>query len=116
MEAKIEIDSDQDLVNRLREAAEKSGEGTSMVSGIEVRAKVNCGNYPLGYVLFRELIDFVREYVCSSNAEWTADGSTKTVTGMATIKQQRIGGPDEPMNRSTMRRAYWSKKGIFRCD
>ena len=63
VEAKIEINADQDLVNRLREAAEKSGEGTSMVSGIEVRAKVNCGNYPLGYVLFRELIDFVREYV-----------------------------------------------------
>jgi hypothetical protein len=34
-----------------------------MVSGIEVRAKVNCGDHPLGYVLFRELIDFVREYV-----------------------------------------------------
>ncbi|MBX9652574.1 HlyD family efflux transporter periplasmic adaptor subunit [bacterium] len=63
IEAKIEIDPDQNLVNRLKEAAEKSGEGTSMVSGIEVRAKVNCGDHPLGYVLFRELIDFVREYV-----------------------------------------------------
>lgn len=63
VEAKIRINEDQELINRIRRAAEKSDEGTSMVSGIEVRAKVNCGDHPLGYVLFRELIDFVREYV-----------------------------------------------------
>lgn len=34
-----------------------------LVSGSEVRVKVDCGPHPLGYVLFRELIDFVREYV-----------------------------------------------------
>lgn len=30
---------------------------------VEVRVKVDCGPHVLGYVLFRELIDFVREYV-----------------------------------------------------
>ncbi|QDU59492.1 hypothetical protein Pan216_03200 [Planctomycetes bacterium Pan216] len=52
--AKIELDPDEDL----EEVARKS-----MVSGVEVRAKVNVGLRPVGYVLFRELIDFVREYV-----------------------------------------------------
>lgn len=65
VEAKIEIDDEEDIFRQLRQAAETttSGNGLSMVSGIEVRAKVDCGKKPLGYVLFRELIDFFREYV-----------------------------------------------------
>ena len=31
--------------------------------GLEVRVKADCGPAPVGYVLFRELIDFVRGYV-----------------------------------------------------
>jgi hypothetical protein len=33
------------------------------LAGAEVRVKVDCGMQPLGYVLFRELIDFAREKV-----------------------------------------------------
>jgi beta-lactamase class A len=33
------------------------------LAGVEVRVKVDCGYQPLGYVLFRELIDFARERV-----------------------------------------------------
>jgi hypothetical protein len=32
-------------------------------SGLEVRVKADCGPHPLGFVLFRELIDFVRSWV-----------------------------------------------------
>ena len=63
IEAKVELNEDDKLAQLLREAASREDENAALVSGIEVRAKVNCGDYPLGYVLFRELIDFVREYV-----------------------------------------------------
>lgn len=52
VEAKVEIDTESDTPPLLGELA-----------GAEVRVKVECGEHPLGYVLFRELIDFVREYV-----------------------------------------------------
>lgn len=54
IDAKISLDNGQELSGKVK---------TEMVSGVEVRVKVDCGNYPVGYVLFRELIDFVREYV-----------------------------------------------------
>lgn len=41
----------------------ESDEDIQKLKGFEVRCKVDCGNYPVGYVLFRELIDFIREYV-----------------------------------------------------
>lgn len=65
VEAKIAIDENEDIFRQIREAADSktSQDNPTMVSGIEVRAKVDCGKKPLGYVLFRELIDFVREYV-----------------------------------------------------
>ncbi len=63
VKAKIEIEEDQGLVQTARAAAELEGTSASKVSGLEVRAKVNCGPKPLGYVLFRELIDFAREYI-----------------------------------------------------
>jgi multidrug efflux pump subunit AcrA (membrane-fusion protein) len=62
VKAKVEIEEDQGLVQTAREAA-KEIQNSAKVSGLEVRAKINCGPKPLGYVLFRELIDFVREYV-----------------------------------------------------
>lgn len=49
IEAKIALDPDE--------------EKPQLVSGVEVRAKADCGPHSVGYVLFRELIDFVREYV-----------------------------------------------------
>lgn len=49
IEAKIALDEDQEL--------------PPFVSGVEVRVKVDCGPHAVGYVLFREVIDFVREYV-----------------------------------------------------
>jgi multidrug efflux pump subunit AcrA (membrane-fusion protein) len=63
VKAKVEIEEDQGLVQTVREATERENANAAKVSGLEVRAKVNCGPKPLGYVLFRELIDFVREYV-----------------------------------------------------
>lgn len=62
VDAKISINEDDQLAKLIQQASQ-SDEETAMVSGIEVRAKINCGDYPLGYVLFRELIDFIREYV-----------------------------------------------------
>lgn len=38
-------------------------EGVPQIKGVEVRAKADCGPHPVGYVLLRELIDFIREYV-----------------------------------------------------
>jgi multidrug efflux pump subunit AcrA (membrane-fusion protein) len=49
IEAKIALDEEQGL--------------PPLVSGVEVRVKVDCGPHAVGYVLFREVIDFVREYV-----------------------------------------------------
>lgn len=56
VEAKIVLDEDEDLRRMIYE-------GGKLPSGLEVRAKVNCGPHPLGFVLFREVIDFIREYV-----------------------------------------------------
>ncbi|MFO0944453.1 MAG: HlyD family efflux transporter periplasmic adaptor subunit [Planctomycetota bacterium] len=56
VEAKIVLDEDEDLRRMIYE-------GGKLPTGLEVRAKVNCGPHALGYVLFREVIDFVREYV-----------------------------------------------------
>lgn len=58
VEAKIQLDSEEDLVAMIKESS-----GSDLPSGLEVRAKVNCGPHAVGYVLFREVIDFVREYV-----------------------------------------------------
>lgn len=66
IDAKIEIQGDQELmkwIQRQTSSPDAAHESASMVSGIEVRAKVNCGDHSLGYVLFHELIDFVREYL-----------------------------------------------------
>lgn len=58
VEAKIALDPEEDLVKLI-----KTSSGSDLPSGLEVRAKVNCGPHAVGYVLFREVIDFVREYV-----------------------------------------------------
>lgn len=66
VEAKIEFEGDEALMKLIRPQASESDGGrgrAAMVSGVEVRAKVNCGDHSLGYVLFHELIDFIREYV-----------------------------------------------------
>lgn len=49
IEAKIALDKEQGL--------------PPLVAGVEVRVKVDCGPHAVGYVLFREVIDFLREYV-----------------------------------------------------
>lgn len=56
VEAKIQLDPDDDLEKLIRG-------GGQLPTGLQVRAKVNCGSHSVGYVLFREVIDFVREYV-----------------------------------------------------
>lgn len=72
VEAKIIIDAEEEP--RILEKLTSLGKSRQLdeavmdirtipVAGVEVRAKVNCGPRALGYVLFRELIDFVREYV-----------------------------------------------------
>lgn len=55
LEAKVAIDPSEDLALRIKDG--------TMPAGIEVRAKVDCGPHSLGYVLFRQVIDFAREYV-----------------------------------------------------
>jgi hypothetical protein len=55
---------EQENVVEARVALEDSSEKPPREwADVEVRAKVDCGPHPLGYVLFRELIDFIREYV-----------------------------------------------------
>lgn len=56
VEGKIALDPDEPLAKELIAK-------NDMVAGVEVRAKVNCGPHALGYVLFRQVIDFIREYV-----------------------------------------------------
>lgn len=56
VEGKIALDPDEDLAKTMIAKGD-------MVSGVQVRAKVDCGPHSLGYVLFRQVIDFVREYV-----------------------------------------------------
>ena len=54
---------DQENMIEAKIAIDQDDKPSRQLSGIEVRAKIDCGPHPVGYVLFRELIDFVREYV-----------------------------------------------------
>lgn len=56
VEGKIDLDPNEDIAKIMIPKGD-------MVAGVEVRAKVDCGPHSLGYVLFRQVIDFIREYV-----------------------------------------------------